>query len=582
MGVLGATTAAYAWTAGPLLGALYGADPPPWPALDALTARFGSDPAARVWALGGLLAAVTLVRALARYGHDVAVLRLEQTVLHDARLRLHAHLLALPAMGAGGGRHGDLASRVTLEVDRLRVLIRQAVAGLGRNGLTALALLGVAFSIDATITAIALLALPPLLLAVRRLAERARRAERASLRSQSALSGLAAEVATLRPLVRAYGAERIAQDTFARYAVEAREAAMQATRTRSLLAPCLDVLGAAGILLALGITHGRVAEGVLSAQGAISLLAALILLYRPFQSVAGILQGFSVGLASVDRLREVLALPTEPADQAEAADPPPLAEGIVLDGVHAGYGDSPDVLRGLSLTIRAGEAVAVVGMSGVGKTTLLLLLMGLLRPRRGAIRVDGVPLTAVRQQAWRRRTAWVPQEPMIFSDTALSNIALGDPRPDRTRAEAAARAAGAHAFVRDLAHGYDTVLQEGGRDLSMGQRQRLCLARALYRQAPLLLLDEPTASLDGEAERILSDSIAGLIGDHTVLLASHRERTVRHMDRVVVLADGRVVDEGTPAELAARGGVYRTIFPDDGDPGAPATEARLRAIGSQP
>jgi ABC-type multidrug transport system fused ATPase/permease subunit len=583
MGVLAGTTAAYAWAAGPLLGAFYGAEGAPWPAPGGPWGPFQGDPATQLTAMAGLLALITLLRAIARYGHDVLVLQLEQDILLETRLRLHRHLLALPALGTAGGRHGEMGSRVTTEVERLRMLIRLAVAGLGRNGASALALLGLAFAIDAPLTGLALLAVPALGLVVHRLAGRARVAERAVMRAQSRLSGLASEMAAMRPLLRAYDAEDHARALFEQDAQTTRRAAVRASRIRSLLGPSLDVVGAAGIVLALVVAQGRLAAGALSPQAAVSLIAALVLLYRPLQSLATIAQGLSVGLAAIDRILEVLALPAEPADAAGAVEPPEPVGSITLDSVHAGYGPE-DVLRGLHLTIRAGESVAIVGISGAGKTTLFLLLMGLLRPRRGEIRVDGAPLATVRQDAWRRRLAWVPQEPLIFADTVLANIALGEARPDPVRAEAAARAAAAHGFIARLPQDYGTVLDEGGRNLSMGERQRLCLARALYRDAPLLLLDEPTAALDGEAEGAFSDTIAGLMGDRTVLLASHRESTVRHVDRVVVLADGRVVDQGSPAELAGRGGPYRALFPDGATPrGATASSSPApRAIGSRP
>jgi ATP-binding cassette, subfamily B, bacterial MsbA len=560
MALLAATTAAYAWAAGPLLGAFYGAGEASWPGGTALGRALPGFRGAGA-GLGGLvlaLAAVTAVRALARFGHDWLVLRLEQEVIHETRARLYAHLLRLPAPGAALGPAGELGSRISVEVDRLRLLVRLLVAGVGRNAATAMALLALAWSIDAAVAGLALLTLPLVGLAVQRLSTRARRAERRALDAQGRLAGLAAETARLLPLVRAYDAAAVASGSYGRQADEAHVAALRAGRLRSLLGPSLDLLGAAVVVAALLMMQERLAEGALSSEGAVTLVAALLLLHRPLQSLAGVAQGLSVGLAGLDRILEVLALPAEPPDKPGAATPAPPTR-IELASVEAGYGND-DALEGLSLVLERGELVAVVGVTGAGKTTLLLVLLGLLRPRRGQVRVDGAPLEDLSQAAWRKLVAWVPQEPLIFHDTVTANIALGDAAPDPARVERAARQAGAHDRIRRLPLGYATVLREGGEDLSVGERQRICLARALYREAPVLLLDEPTAALDGASEGAFSDTLARLTGDRLIVLASHREATVRRANRVVVLDGGRIVDEGTPAELSARAGLYRSLF----------------------
>lgn len=580
MGLLAGSTAAYAWVAGPLLGAFYGAGGTKLPALSAVQP---ADPAGVTALLAAVVATVTGVRALARYGHDMLLARLEEDVIAQLRRELHAHVLRLPVPGPPHEGHGELGARIAQEVTGVRALLRLGLAGLARNGATAAALAAMALAIDPLIAGLALLGLPAAAVAVHQLARRSRRAQRDALQAGSRLAGGAAEAADLRALVRAYDAHDEATASYAHHVQRQHDATLRTRRLRALLPPLLDVLGGSAVIAALLLAVDRLETGALTGEGAVSLFAALLLLYRPVQSLGSVVQGLSSGLASIDRLGEVLGRAAEPADAPAdgGAEPAPrFEEGLELERVSFRFGDRP-VLDDVRLAVRPGESLAVVGISGAGKTTLLLLLLGLLEPDRGAIRMDGVDRRRVRPAAWRRRFAWVPQEPLVFADTALANIALGDPRPDRGRALEAARAAGAAGIVEALPQGLDTVLEDRGQNLSAGERQRLCLARALYRDAPILLLDEPTAALDGDAERRFSETIAALLGERTVVLASHRESTVRRMDRVIVLAEGRVVDEGTPAELAGRAGPYRALFPDL----RPATGAEgppLRAVGDEP
>ena len=235
---------------------------------------------------------------------------------------------------------------------------------------------------------------------------------------------------------------------------------------------------------------------------------------------------------------------------------------IKLDGVSV-FGDERPRLHGIDLEIQRGEAMAVVGASGAGKTTLLKVLMGLVAHDHGKLLADGVSISDASPSAWRRLFSWVPQRPRLLSGTVLANIAMGDETPDLARAQTAAEQAGAAKFIDELPNAYETMLVEGGRDLSVGEAQRICLARALYKGAPILVLDEPTSALDYEAEALFLRQLQELVGSHTLIMTSHRSTSMIPVDRVVVLDAGRIVDEGSPNDLIRQSGTFRSLFERD-------------------
>jgi len=549
--VLSATTALYAWLAGPLLGALYGAARGNSPSAPDIPVLGTVDTAMELaLILSGALVAVAIVRGLASYAQAVWTASLQLGVVRELRIAVYEHLLAVVPGALLAHSRGELGERVSADVQRVESLISVAIAPLVRNGITAIALIVLAFSLDPLLAAVALVGLGPLVWYVARAARRLREAWRRSHDAQARIAGDVSEVAGMVALVRAYEAEGRASRTFGRRVDDAHDTAHRARRWSALLGPVLGVMGAAAAGITVILGTWRLEAGAVSADTYVSFFAAMFFLYRPVQGLGALAGHASAGLAALDRVGAMLELERETADREDASDLPPMEEQLELEGVTFAYGDAR-VLNGVDLRIRRGESVAIVGPSGEGKTTLLLVLLGILPPTGGAVRIDGRDVAAATRDSLRRQFAWVPQEPTLFADTVLANVALADERPDRARAEACARAAGAHDFISGLSRGYDTNLAEGGADLSVGQRQRICIARALYRAAPVLLLDEPTASLDGGAEAELGRTIEGLLGERTVILVSHRESTIRRADRVLLLSGGRIAEDRRPEELDA-------------------------------
>lgn len=513
---------------------------------------------ATVTAIGVSVLGVTALRACLDYGAAMVSAHLEEDIVRQLRIRLHEHVLRLSPEAFAGKLSGELGARVAVEINQVRSLLRLGTVAASRQILTALSLAGLALWLDPPIALAGIAVVPPLAWLTARVARRSRTAAASSWQAQAAIAGAIAERAGLLPVVRAYAAEGRIHEKFLEETEEARALSIEAARSRARLAPLLEVAIALGALPLLALVGWRIETGH-PVETYVALLAAILLMFRPVRALAGIAGGVAAGLAALDRVAQIFELPAIEAP-GERPDLPPMEEQLELEAVTFRHGDR-EVLRGVDLRVRRGESLAVVGESGAGKTTLLQLLVGLRAPSSGRILLDGREVAAASVSSFRRQLAWVSQEPLLFSDSVIDNVALGCARPDRARVEEACRAAGAHDFVALLPMGYDTKLEEGGGNLSQGERQRLCLARALYRDARVLVLDEPTASLDAGAERALSETIEALLAERrTVVVATHRESTVRRADRVVVLSEGAIVDEGEPLALGDRSGSYRSLF----------------------
>src|SRR5262249_1029132 len=319
--------------------------------------------------------------------------------------------------------------------------------------------------------------------------------------------------------------------------------------------PTLEIMAAVGIAATVVFAARAVAAGNLQPDRVISFLATIVLLYTPLKSLGGTGQGVTQGLAGARRLWEVLDEPVEPVPG--PVELPQLGEEIGLGRISFRYRDEgPWVLRNVALSLRRGEVIALVGPSGGGKTTLMNLLPRFADPSDGRVTLDGHDIRSATLRSLRGQIALVAQETFLFNDTVRANVAYGLRDVPQERLEAAAKAARAHEFIRELPGGYDTVVGERGVTLSGGQRQRLAIARALLKGAPILLLDEATSALDTESEREVQRALDRLMEKRTCLVIAHRLSTIRHAARIAVLVEGRIVELGTHQELLALRGGY--------------------------
>jgi len=304
----------------------------------------------------------------------------------------------------------------------------------------------------------------------------------------------------------------------------------------------------------------RVASGATTPGTLVSFLAALIMLYEPVKRLSRANNEIQQGLAAAERVFDVLDEPVKVRDAPDAVELPPFREAIEFDHVALQYpGATRRVLEDVCFEVCAGQVVALVGRSGAGKSSLVNLIPRFMDVTEGAVRVDGHDVREVTQASLRAQMALVTQEVILFNDTVRNNIAYGMGEVSEERLYAAARAANAHDFIMQLPQGYDTLVGERGVILSGGQRQRISLARALLKDAPILILDEATSSLDTESERLVQQAIDRLMRGRTVVVIAHRLSTIRHADRIVVLDGGRVAQTGTHEELLREGGLYAEL-----------------------
>jgi subfamily B ATP-binding cassette protein MsbA len=360
-------------------------------------------------------------------------------------------------------------------------------------------------------------------------------------------------------IVKAFGMEHYEQERFVRESERLFKLGIRATRLRAAVAPSMELLSAFAIGGVVWYGGFSVIGGSRTQGQFMAFLTAMFMMYQPFKKLANTNATIQQGLAAAERVFEIFDVQPDVVDKPNAPSMLQLSREIEFHDVNFAYGEIP-VLRNINLKIKKGEMTAVVGVSGVGKSTLADLIPRYYDVTSGRITIDGVDIREVTLSSLRSQIGIVTQSTFLFDDTVRNNIAYGDHSKGMENIIAAAQAAHAHGFISAMPDGYDSVIGELGVKLSGGERQRLAIARALLKDPPLLILDEATSSLDSESERLVQDALERLMAGRTTLVIAHRLSTIRKADRIVVLIDGAVAEEGTHDELLAKGEEYSRLY----------------------
>ena len=518
------------------------------------------DTGALVW-VGALFAAVTVAGGAVSFADDVLSTWISERFLLDLRGRFYAHLQRLPLDFFEGRRLGDILSRLTGDIQAIESFVLSGVADALSYALRVAFFVGALFWLQWDLALVALIVAPVFYVAAQRTAKLLKRASREKRRRSGSIGAVAEEGLANMALVQAYGREATEAARFQEQNLASFRAQMTATRLRAAFGPLVEVIELTGALLVMGYGTYKLAQGALSLGGLLVFLAYLSKLYSPIRGMGRLTTGLYSASAAAERVIEFL---DEEPSVADPADPLPAGRRrgeIVFEDVRFTYpGAAGEALRGVDLAVGPGEVLALVGPSGAGKSTVARLLLRFADPSAGRVLIDGEDARDYALADLRGNIAVVLQETLVLDATVRENIAYGRAGASTTEIEAAAAAADADGFIAALADGYETRVGQRGRKLSGGQRQRVAIARAMVRDAPILVLDEPTTGLDARtAQRILGPMRRLMAGRATIVIA-HDLLTVREATRIAVLDAGRVVDTGTHAELLGRCPLYRTLW----------------------
>jgi subfamily B ATP-binding cassette protein MsbA len=524
------------------------------------------DATTLVWLPWAVLA-LFLVKTTAAYGQSVLMQILGNKVLKDVRNDLYRAVIHLPLARHTHTSSGDYISRMVNDVTLLQRAVSTILKDSVKNSVTVVVLIGVIFYQDARLATIAIAVLPVAFYPLVALSRGLRKRSRLGQESVSGLTRVLTETLGGIREVKAFGAEPREARRFGEANVDYQRKLIRVARIAEVSGPMMELIGAFGIVAILAYGGSRVIDGSTTPGAFFSFAAACMMIYSPARALSAANALMQQSLSAAARVFEVIDLPRE-GEPEDAPLPalPGIAESVAFERVSYAYGgEEGPAVADVSFTARVGEVVAFVGPSGAGKTTLANLIPRFIEPTGGVIRFDGRDARDFALASVRAQVGIVGQDTVLFDDTVGANIAYGardnedNGAVDPERIVDAAVKAHAHDFIRALPQGYDTRVGERGLALSGGQRQRIAIARALLKDAPILILDEATSALDAESERHVQAALAALMEHRTTFVIAHRLATVRHAHQILVLDGGRIVERGTHDTLLAASGLYRKL-----------------------
>ncbi len=502
---------------------------------------------------------IYFLRGFGQYGQEYLMNYVGQSIIKRLRDSLYVHIQDLPISFFQKERTGALMSRITNDVNILKSMVSTAFTTALRDCFTIIGLTGVIFYRDWKLALYALIILP---LAFYPIVEFGRRVRRVSTGCQEAMADLNSflhETFLGNKIIKAFGMEDYEKKRFFEKTEGLFGLEMKAVVARALSSPVMEFLGGLGIAFIIWYGGYRVITGTSTPGTFFSFMAAVLMLYDPIKKLSGLNNSIQEGLAAADRIFDIIERDSDIVEDPDAPEIPPGPHSVTFQSVFFGYETEP-VLTDINLEVKSGEILAIVGMSGGGKTTLVNLLPRFFDVTQGAILIDGFDIRKIQLASLRRQIAIVTQESILFNESVRDNIAYGRPGASEAAIREAAEAAYAHDFISRLPQGYATRIGELGARLSGGEKQRICIARALLKDAPILILDEATSSLDTESEMLVQKAIENLMRGRTTFVIAHRLSTIGYAHRILVIADGRIVEEGNHESLMTLNGEYFKLY----------------------
>jgi ATP-binding cassette, subfamily B, bacterial MsbA len=524
-----------------------------------LKKRWDIGPDDVVWFVPALLVVIAVVRSLAGFLSGYAFQRIGLGATTDLRNGLYKRILEQSSRFYAQHPSGELVSRVVADLQVIQGAISTQLLDLLQQPLVLVVLLWFLFSIHLHLALLCLIAAPLLLFPIVRFGRSMRRTSHRIQERLADLASLVAEVVRGHRVVKAFGMETFELGRFQEASRRHLRTNLRAQMLANASGPVVEILAVAGACALLVYAGRTIRAGELTASDFVTFLTALLAMYEPIRKVNKVNLMLQQAMAAGERVARLLEVPIDVAEPVRPRPLPGVQRGIAYEGVRFAYEREP-VLLDLDLDINAGEIIALVGPSGAGKTTVVNLLPRFFDPDEGRIAIDGIDVRELSLANLRSLIGIVTQETVLFDDTIRNNIAYGRADLSLERVREAAAAAYADEFVMQLPAGYDSPIGESGLKLSGGQRQRLAIARALLKDAPILILDEATSQLDSESEALVQKALGNLMRGRTTLVIAHRLSTVMGADRIVVMEGGRIVDQGTHQELLERGGVYKRLY----------------------
>jgi subfamily B ATP-binding cassette protein MsbA len=519
---------------------------------------FNKDIAALKW-IPFAVVAIFLFRNLCDYGQKIIMSFIGLRIVTDLRNKLYEQIQKQSLSFFAEHPTGLLMSRITNDVQSVQTASAEAITSLVKDSVMLISLVGVIFYTDWKLALIGMVVFPLTIYPIYWFGRKMRNVTTSTQVTMGTISSLLQETISGTRIVKAFGMEQYENKRFAAENERLFKLSMKAISVNAISSPFMDFLGGLGIAAVTFYGGYNVIKGYSTPGTFFSFIAALLMVYEPLKRLTNVNNTINQGIAGADRIFSIIDLTPDIEDKSGAINIPPINRGIDIDDVTFCYEKTP-VLKNINLSIKTGEVVAFVGMSGGGKTSLVNLIPRFYDVSAGRILIDGYDIRDVSLQSLRKQIAIVTQQTILFNDTVRNNIAYGDIERTEDEIISAAKAANAHDFIMKLPKGYDANIGELGTKISGGEKQRLSIARALLKNAPILILDEATSSLDTEAEIEVQDALDNLMKGRTTLVIAHRLSTIRNADRIIALVNGEIVEQGDHEILMKKKGEYFRLY----------------------